>query len=56
MACKLRCPTCGTMCKEEGDEMKSAPGTYTVELGYKDNWATCSECGETTPVSEWKDE
>jgi len=30
MACKLRCPKCKKMLKEEGDEMKSSNGEYRV--------------------------
>ena len=30
MACKLNCPKCGKMLKEEGDEMKRSEGEYRV--------------------------
>jgi alkaline phosphatase len=56
MACKLRCPVCWTMCKEEGDEMKEAYGTYTVEKKDSVNWLTCSACCKTTLVTGWKSE
>ena len=30
MACKLKCPNCNTVLKEEGDEMKESGGEYRV--------------------------
>jgi len=42
MACKLRCPECKTMLKEEGDEMKKANGEYRV---YDSLWNSKHEAG-----------
>lgn len=30
MAAKLKCPRCGKMLKEQGDEMKQAQGEYRI--------------------------
>lgn len=51
MACKLRCPACRRMLKEEGDEMKRAQGEYRVRAltaattGEQARQVECLECG-----------
>lgn len=55
MACKLRCPACKTMCKEQGDEMKKATGVYVVYTNHKgDRVLDCLVCQTANPVSEWR--
>lgn len=58
MAHKLRCPNCGLMLKEEGDEMKESQGEYRV---YESLWNSkhddgahrgvlCLACYTFTPI------
>lgn len=53
MACKLKCPNCEAMLKEEGDESKVSNGTYRVfdaairfykDEGKPNRLIWCSEC------------
>lgn len=66
MACKLRCPKCKLMLKEEGDEGKQSQGTYRVfdatspfniDAGKPDRVLRCSECGGYfEPRETWDEE
>jgi hypothetical protein len=63
MACKLKCPNCGKVLKEEGDEMKLSQGEYRV---YDSIWNSkcengthrlilCLFCGHTGKVDTFDD-
>jgi len=43
MACKLKCPKCSKVLKEEGDAMKRAQGEYRV---FDSLWNPKSEAGK----------
>lgn len=53
MACKLKCPNCKTVCKEEGDEMKEAQGTYVVTHGASENILKCNVCKAERAALSW---
>jgi hypothetical protein len=58
MACKLVCPDCLLVCKEEGDESKEAQGEYRVynAPSKNTNILKCLECGCMDEADEWLDE
>jgi hypothetical protein len=63
MACKLKCPSCGNVLKEEGDECKQARGEYRVydSLGNSEHPASferlikCLSCLYIGNVCEFDD-
>jgi len=54
MAAKMTCPNCKKVCKEEGDEMKTANGEYRViDIGaYR--IIKCSSCDCSEHPLKWE--
>jgi hypothetical protein len=59
MACKMWCPQCKKVLKEEGDESKEAQGEYRVynsDKGLKNyRVLKCLLCGYVSDVEKWSD-
>ncbi len=52
MACKMQCPSCEKMLKEQGDEGKEAQGEYVV-IGVVSREIQCCECKYKSDVHYW---
>ena len=54
MACKLRCPSCELVLKEQGDEGKRAQGEYVVvDMSEENRTIKCLKCGHVGPPREF---
>ena len=56
MACKIRCPKCKLILREEGDEMKNSQGEYrvydSIGRGESKRILFCLSCNHSSHMSE----